>query len=116
MAKRHNAPRSPSRRKLNRERRKSKKFTFDQIPRHLASLVRGLYARVARQLDLDPSYISRVARGKRQSKSVDRALKRELRKVGEEIVRLHEELGHKKVDGRTARRKSKKENLKAKLR
>ena len=32
-------------------------------PTNLASLIRGLYGRVARQLKVDPSYVSRVARG-----------------------------------------------------
>jgi hypothetical protein len=50
-------------------------------PRDLASLVRGLYGRVARNLGVDPSYVSRVARSERQSKSVEAALRRELNKI-----------------------------------
>jgi hypothetical protein len=46
-------------------------------PPQLASLFRGLYKRVARQLGLDPSYVSRVARGERKSKAVLSALTRE---------------------------------------
>lgn len=52
-----------------------------KAPPNLASLIRGLYGRVARQLHLDPSYVSRVARRERQSKKVELALERELRKI-----------------------------------
>jgi hypothetical protein len=47
----------------------------------LASVVRGLYGRVARQLDLDPSYVSRVARGERRSQIVEVAIEREIHRV-----------------------------------
>jgi hypothetical protein len=40
-----------------------------------------MYARVARNLHIDPSYVSRVARGERKSRSVDAALRRELDKI-----------------------------------
>ena len=42
----------------------------------------GLYARLGRKLNVTPSYISRVARGERQSEKVRVALLRELRKLG----------------------------------
>ena len=42
---------------------------------------RGLYGRVARKLDVDPSYVSRVARGERRSKVIEEALSAELRKL-----------------------------------
>jgi hypothetical protein len=45
------------------------------------SLFRGLYARVARDLGVDVSYISRVARGERKSKIAEKALNREFNKV-----------------------------------
>jgi hypothetical protein len=45
------------------------------------SLFRGLYARVARNLDMDVSYISRIARGERRSKIVEDALNREVIKI-----------------------------------
>jgi hypothetical protein len=35
----------------------------------------------SRQLGMDPSYVSRVARGERQSQLVDSALRRELSKI-----------------------------------
>ncbi len=51
------------------------------IPYNLASQIRGLYGRVARQLKVDPSYVSRVARGERQSDQIDASLERELRRI-----------------------------------
>ena len=47
----------------------------------LASLFRGLYNRVARQLGVDPSYVSRVARGERRSELVQAALAKEMSKI-----------------------------------
>lgn len=41
----------------------------------------GVYARVARQLGVDASYVSRVARGERESDRVTRLLFGELRKI-----------------------------------
>jgi transcriptional regulator with XRE-family HTH domain len=43
---------------------------------------RGLYSRVARRLGVDRSYVSRVARGERRSKRVERALQAELKRIG----------------------------------
>jgi hypothetical protein len=45
------------------------------------SLFRGLYARVARKLGVDASYVSRIAHGKRKSKLAEKALLREFNKV-----------------------------------
>jgi transcriptional regulator with XRE-family HTH domain len=42
---------------------------------------RGLFARVAKKLGLDPSYISRVANGKRKSKRVSQAIEADLNKL-----------------------------------
>ena len=50
-------------------------------PKNLASLIRGLYGRVARQLNVDPSYVSRVARQERRSVSIEASLKREIRRI-----------------------------------
>jgi hypothetical protein len=50
-------------------------------PTNLASLIRGLYGRVARQLKVDPSYVSRVARGERRSGAIEVSLERELRRI-----------------------------------
>ena len=41
---------------------------------------RGLYTRVAHKLGVDPSYVSRVARGERRSKRIEAALSAEIRK------------------------------------
>ncbi|HLK34795.1 MAG TPA: hypothetical protein VKT29_16990 [Terriglobales bacterium] len=42
---------------------------------------RGLYSRVARQLGVDRSYVSRVARGERRSKKVEDALRAEMKRL-----------------------------------
>jgi hypothetical protein len=47
----------------------------------LASLTRGLYARVAHKLKVDPSYVSRVARGGRRSQEIEVQLSREVSKI-----------------------------------
>jgi hypothetical protein len=47
----------------------------------LADLLRGLYGRVARRLELNPSYVRRVARGERDSEIVEKAIERELRAI-----------------------------------
>jgi hypothetical protein len=54
---------------------------FTRAPENLTSLVRGLYGRVARRLRLDPSFVSRAARGERESKLVEDGLEHELRKI-----------------------------------
>jgi transcriptional regulator with XRE-family HTH domain len=43
----------------------------------------GLYARVAKRLHVNPSYVSRVARGKRQSDDVKKALLQELGRISQ---------------------------------
>jgi len=45
------------------------------------SVFRGLYKRVAVQLGVDPSYVSRVARGERQAPLVAEALRKEIQRV-----------------------------------
>ena len=45
------------------------------------ALYRGLYGRVARKLGVDPSYVSRVARGERQSPEVQTALSQEIEQI-----------------------------------
>jgi hypothetical protein len=57
------------------------KSNTSTIPYNLASLIRGLYGRVARQLKVDPSYVSRVARGERQSDEIEASLERELKRI-----------------------------------
>jgi hypothetical protein len=45
------------------------------------SLFRGLYVRVAQELGVDVSYVSRIARGERKSQVAEKALNREFNKV-----------------------------------
>jgi transcriptional regulator with XRE-family HTH domain len=48
-------------------------------------LYRGLYGRVARKLGVDPSYVSRVARGERQSPEVQTALSQEIEQITKKL-------------------------------
>jgi hypothetical protein len=57
------------------------KKTVDTSISTTVSLFRGLYARVAEDLGIDPSYVSRIARGERRSEEVESALKREFTKA-----------------------------------
>jgi hypothetical protein len=58
-------------------------------PKSLVYHLGGLYGKVARQLVVDPSYVSRVARGECESKSVEDALRRELIKIRNRITKLN---------------------------
>jgi DNA-binding transcriptional regulator YdaS (Cro superfamily) len=49
------------------------------------SLFRGIYNRVAKRLGVDPSYVSRVARGERQSAVVEKALAEEVRAIRDHL-------------------------------
>jgi hypothetical protein len=44
-------------------------------------MMRGLYGRVARKVNVDPSYVSRVARGERRSDLIEASLERELKRI-----------------------------------
>jgi hypothetical protein len=80
-------------------------------PYNLASLIRGLYGRVARQLKVDPSYVSRVARGERRSDDIEASLERELKRIMSLVRTNHNRAGqdgHKRVG---AKRKSKKKTV-----
>ena len=57
------------------------RYDTANIPPPLVSLFRGLYTRVARQLRVDTSYVSRVARDERKSDAVRAALSEETRKI-----------------------------------
>ena len=57
------------------------------------AIFRGLYQRVAAKLGVDPSYVSRVARGERKSEVVLAALQEEM-----EVIREH--LNHQLRDGK----------------
>ena len=49
------------------------------------TLYRGLYVRVALKLGVDPSYVSRVARGERQSPEVESALTQEIGRISNKL-------------------------------
>jgi transcriptional regulator with XRE-family HTH domain len=48
---------------------------------HVASMTRGLYRRVAEKFGVDPSYVSRIARGERRSPQIEEFLNREIQKI-----------------------------------
>jgi hypothetical protein len=49
------------------------------LARH--ALYRGIYTRVAKQLGIDRSYVSRVANGQRRSPKVEAALEKEIKRI-----------------------------------
>jgi transcriptional regulator with XRE-family HTH domain len=51
------------------------------------TLYRGLYGRIARELGVDPSYVSRVARGDRRSSQIENALRQALEKIDHRLGR-----------------------------
>ena len=53
------------------------------LNRYVQSLC-GLYSRIARQLNVDRSYVSRVARGERHSEEIERAPSSEFTRITEE--------------------------------
>jgi hypothetical protein len=80
------------------------KNSRNSYPKNIASLIRGLYGRVARQLKVDPSYVSRVARQERRSATIEASLKRELGRI---IAMV------KANRGRAGRRNARKKKAKA---
>ena len=53
------------------------------------SLFRGIYNRVATRLGVDPSYVSRVARGERKSAVVEKALADEVNLIRDHLNNHH---------------------------
>jgi hypothetical protein len=51
------------------------------------TLYRGLYVRIARKLGVDPSYVSRVARGYRRSSQIEAALRQALEEISQRLGR-----------------------------
>ena len=49
------------------------------------ALFKGIYNRVAKRLGVDPSYVSRVARGERKSPAIEKALAEEVRVIREHL-------------------------------
>jgi hypothetical protein len=78
-------------------------------PTNLASLIRGLYGRVARHLKVDPSYVSRVARGERQSDVIESSLERELKRIMSLVGNNHNGAG--KNHAKRSRLKTKKKRV-----
>jgi hypothetical protein len=58
-------------------------------------LYRGLYVRIARKLGVDPSYVSRVARGDRHSKQIESALRQELEDINRRLGRYRTSNGNR---------------------
>ena len=84
------------------------KSVHKPAPTNLASLIRGLYGRVARHLKVDPSYVSRVARGERQSHEIEASLERELKRIMAMIGTNHNGAGrHRPMQSRVKTKKSK---------
>jgi transcriptional regulator with XRE-family HTH domain len=64
------------------------------------AVFRGLYQRVAARLGVDPSFVSRVARGERRSLEVLAALREEMSVIREHLNKLDESLGdNRQFDG-----------------
>jgi hypothetical protein len=83
------------------------KSTHKSAPTNLASLIRGLYGRVARHLKVDPSYVSRVARGERQSDVIEASLERELKRIMTLVGTNHNGAGRKHAKRSRAKGKKK---------
>jgi transcriptional regulator with XRE-family HTH domain len=66
-------------------KKKSSKSDVRKINRFVQSLC-GLYSRVARKLGVDRSYVSRVAKGERQSEVIEQALTAEFDHLRENEV------------------------------
>lgn len=83
-------------------------------PTNLASLIRGLYGRVARDLKVDPSYVSRVARGERQSNEIEASLERELKRIMRLVGRSNDGSGKRGAkSARSGSRKKSKASIRA---
>jgi hypothetical protein len=63
----------------------------------LHALYRGLYVRIARKLDVDPSYVSRVARGDRRSSEIENALRQAQEEINQQLVRGSSDSGSKRA-------------------
>jgi len=66
---------------------------LDQSVQSPQSLYRGLYVRIARKLNVDPSYVSRVARGDRRSTEIENALRQALEKINGQLGHSSSALG-----------------------
>ena len=67
--------------KLGCDSRPDEKDPLENSLDDWAAGLRGLYARVARTLGVNPSYVKRVARGEQQSEEIEEELSRELERT-----------------------------------
>jgi hypothetical protein len=74
------------------------------------NLYRGLYVRIARKLNVDPSYVSRVARGDRRSSEIEKALSQALEEITQRLTH-----GSSAIEGRIASSAGKDKQLKSLL-
>ena len=63
----------------------------------LSSAFQGFYARVASRLNVDPSYVSLVARGERNSPEILGALDLEMRKIMKSLKLNQDDSGHNRA-------------------
>src|SRR5581483_6046678 len=68
----------------------------------LPSMIRGIYDRVARKVGCDPSYVSRVALGERNSDAVRNVLEAEISKAWALIGRQQQMMGRPGTRSRAA--------------
>jgi hypothetical protein len=73
---------------MNRDKRDTTTHPFEALANF-----RGIFKRIALQLDVDPSYVSRVARGQRHAPHVSEALRKEIQRVLGKAG-LHDGNGH----------------------
>jgi hypothetical protein len=80
------------------------KSTRGPAPHNLASEFRGIYSRVASRLHVDPSYVSRVARGERKSAKIAAALEEDMWNILKKLKETYSEFGLRR-NNRKPRRK-----------
>jgi hypothetical protein len=68
------------------------------------TLYRGLYVRIARKLGVDPSYVSRVARGHRRSSQVESALREAQEEINRQLGRSASAAGGRSRPANSAKR------------
>ena len=64
------------------------KNKMSRLNRYIQALC-GLYSRIARQMNVDRSYVSRVARGERRSPEIENALTTEFTRITNEQDSTH---------------------------
>ena len=65
---------------MRMNRKRLEKASVGKIYRYIQALC-GLYSRVARNLGVDRSYVSRVAKGERRSQTVENAIISEFEEI-----------------------------------